>query len=169
MFSDFIHVVSKTTLPSGLPHPDKIQLPTLSPALHIALSSGEKNSSIFNQVLKECEIFYSATYPGMADSSYYQMIGKKMVSKYSCLGFADGTNPWVSVWRHYFFSRILYSQKKIKYIIIIAFCIHSSVCQSDAFSSSLASNITYLDEHKGKQKKLFDFGVRSLKVYGHCY
>lgn len=115
MFSDFIHVVSKTTLPSGLPHPDKIQLPTLSPALHIALSSGEKNSSIFNQVLKECEIFYSATYPGMADSSYYQMIGKKMVSKYSCLGFADGTNPWVSVWRHYFFFKnfILTEKNKI--------------------------------------------------------
>lgn len=96
-------VSTRATLPSGLPHPEKILLPTLSPAVHMTLSSGEKNSTVFNQVLKECEIFYSTKYPNMAESSYYQIIGKKMIAKYPCLGYSDGTHPWVSEYLITFF------------------------------------------------------------------
>ncbi|XP_076086863.1 uncharacterized protein LOC143057442 [Mytilus galloprovincialis] len=69
-------------------------LPDLSPSVSLALNAGHKTSDIFNQLLKECEIFYTTKYPTMADSSYYQSIGKKMISKFPCLAFVDGTNKW---------------------------------------------------------------------------
>jgi len=81
-----------------LPYPDKISLPDLSPAVHTALTQGDKNTTVFNQVLKECEIFYTTKYPNMTDSAYYQSIGKRMIAKYPSLGFADGTNPWVIIY-----------------------------------------------------------------------
>lgn len=87
----------KKILPNGLPRPDRMPLPDLSPALTCALNEGHKTSDIFNQVLKECEIFYTVKFPSMADSAYYQAIGKKMIQKFPCLAFADGTNPWVSI------------------------------------------------------------------------
>lgn len=86
----------RTVLPNGLPPPDKISVPDLSPSLKLALQSGEKNAHIFNQTLKECEIFYTTIYPTIADSAYYQAIGKKMITKYPSLAYADGTNPWVN-------------------------------------------------------------------------
>lgn len=85
------------SLPNGMPAPEKIPIPDLSPALHLALQSGEKNSTVFNQLLKECEIFYMAKFPDLSDSSYYQSIGKKLVTKYKCLAFAEGKNPWVCI------------------------------------------------------------------------
>lgn len=84
-------------LPCGLPRPDKIPLPDLSPGLHAALQSGMKETMIFNRALKETEIFYLTKYPSMSDSSFYQSIGKRMVEKYPPLAYADGRTPWVSI------------------------------------------------------------------------
>ena len=72
-------------------------LPELSPAVTLALNAGQKSSDVFNQLLKECAIYYMAKYPTMSDSAYYQAIGKKMISKFPCLAFVDGTNPWVKI------------------------------------------------------------------------
>eukprot|EP00105_Crassostrea_gigas_P039153 XP_019923301.1 PREDICTED: uncharacterized protein LOC105329498 [Crassostrea gigas] len=88
------NLACRTVLPNGLPPPDKISVPDLSPSLKLALQSGEKSAQIFNQTLKECEIFYTTKYPTIADSAYYQAIGKKMITKYPSLAYADGTNPW---------------------------------------------------------------------------
>lgn len=90
------NLACRTVLPNGLPPPDKISVPDLSPSLKLALQSGEKSAQIFNQTLKECEIFYTTIYPTIADSAYYQAIGKKMITKYPSLAYADGTNPWVN-------------------------------------------------------------------------
>lgn len=90
------NLACRTVLPNGLPPPDKISVPDLSPSLKLALQSGEKSAQIFNQTLKECEIFYTTKYPTIADSAYYQAIGKKMITKYPSLAYADGTNPWVN-------------------------------------------------------------------------
>uniref|UniRef100_A0A8W8NRB8 HECT domain-containing protein n=1 Tax=Magallana gigas TaxID=29159 RepID=A0A8W8NRB8_MAGGI len=63
------NLACRTVLPNGLPPPDKISVPDLSPSLKLALQSGEKSAHIFNQTLKECEIFYTTIYPTIADSA----------------------------------------------------------------------------------------------------
>lgn len=79
------NLACRTVLPNGLLSPDKISVPDLSPSLKLDLQSGEKSAQIFNQTLKECEIFYTTKYPTIADSAYYQAIGKKMITKYPSL------------------------------------------------------------------------------------
>ena len=63
-------------MPYGLPPPDRIVLQDLSPSLKIALESGGKSTRLFNQTLKECEIFYSKKYPSIVNSACYQAIGE---------------------------------------------------------------------------------------------
>jgi hypothetical protein len=64
--------MGQSVLRKGLPPPDKIGLPELSPFLKLVLQSGEKSARIFNQTLIECEIFYTSKYPTITYSTYYQ-------------------------------------------------------------------------------------------------
>lgn len=72
--------------------PRAMQLPSLSPALSLALENDD--ASVLNRVLAEVSIYYFTKYPHMKSSDYYQAIGKKMTERYPVLKY-PGTHPWV--------------------------------------------------------------------------
>lgn len=76
-----------------MPIPERIDLPEFSPNVVMMLQNNQ-GGEIFNAVLKEAAVYYQFKYPGMKDSTYYQAIGKKLVTKYPCLEH-DGMRKWV--------------------------------------------------------------------------
>ncbi|XP_071845550.1 uncharacterized protein [Apostichopus japonicus] len=75
-----------------MPIPERIDLPEFSPNVVMMLQNNQ-GGEIFNAVLKEAAVYYQFKYPGMKDSTYYQAIGKKLVTKYPCLEH-DGMRKW---------------------------------------------------------------------------